>query len=141
MRVLFGISLAELLLDWRQSADEVIVKLRVGVVPLRLEEVDAAFTDTDCVVRFPGTSHWPDHIGLLEASSSTSSRSLTPLLSAGGRQWGGVFYAEIESSCAKVQARKGGLLQLALPKKVPLLTWPSLLVGCRAGEGRDFQCS
>ncbi|KAL2803861.1 ubiquitin carboxyl-terminal hydrolase 19 isoform 15, partial [Daubentonia madagascariensis] len=89
----------ELLLDWRQSADEVIVKLRVGAGPLRLEEVDAAFTDTDCVVRLPG-----------------------------GRQWGGVFYAEIESSCTKVQARKGGLLQLALPKKVPLLTWPSLLV-------------
>ncbi|XP_023561641.1 ubiquitin carboxyl-terminal hydrolase 19 isoform X7 [Octodon degus] len=88
----------ELLLDWRQSADEVIVKLRVGTGPLRLEEVDAAFTDTDCVVRFPG-----------------------------GQQWGGVFYAEIESSCTKVQARKGGLLQLALPKKVPLLTWPSLL--------------
>ncbi|XP_072578427.1 ubiquitin carboxyl-terminal hydrolase 19 isoform X29 [Vulpes vulpes] len=88
----------ELLLDWRQSADEVIVKLRVGAGPLRLEEVDAAFTDTDCVVRLPG-----------------------------GRQWGGVFYAEIESSCTKVQARKGGLLQLALPKKVPLLTWPSLL--------------
>ncbi|XP_062971312.1 ubiquitin carboxyl-terminal hydrolase 19 isoform X25 [Cynocephalus volans] len=89
----------ELLLDWRQSADEVIVKLRVGMGPLRLDEVDAAFTDTDCVVRLPG-----------------------------GRQWGGVFYAEIESSCTKVQARKGGLLQLALPKKVPLLTWPSLLV-------------
>ncbi|XP_074168471.1 ubiquitin carboxyl-terminal hydrolase 19 isoform X28 [Rhinolophus sinicus] len=88
----------ELLLDWKQSADEVIVKLRVGAGPLRLEEVDTAFTDTDCVVRLPD-----------------------------GRQWGGVFYAEIESSCAKVQARKGGLLQLALPKKVPLLTWPSLL--------------
>uniref|UniRef100_A0A8C4PLY8 Ubiquitin carboxyl-terminal hydrolase 19 n=1 Tax=Equus asinus asinus TaxID=83772 RepID=A0A8C4PLY8_EQUAS len=92
----------KLLLDWRQSADEVIVKLRVGTGPLRLEEVDAAFTDTDCVVRLPG-----------------------------GRQWGGVFYAEIESSCTKVQARKGGLLQLALPKKVPLLTWPSLLVSSR----------
>lgn len=93
----------ELLLDWRQSADEVFVKLRVGAGPLRLEEVDAAFTDTDCVVRLPG-----------------------------GRQWGGVFYAEIESSCTKVQARKGGLLQLSLPKKVPLLTWPSLLVSFRA---------
>lgn len=88
----------ELLYDWRQSADEVIVKLRVGAGPLRLEEVDAAFTDTDCVVRFPD-----------------------------GRQWGGVFFAEIQSSCTKVQAHKGGLLQLALPKKVPLLTWPSLL--------------
>ncbi|XP_047303308.1 ubiquitin carboxyl-terminal hydrolase 19 isoform X17 [Homo sapiens] len=89
----------ELLLDWRQSAEEVIVKLRVGVGPLQLEDVDAAFTDTDCVVRF-----------------------------AGGQQWGGVFYAEIKSSCAKVQTRKGSLLHLTLPKKVPMLTWPSLLV-------------
>ncbi|MEJ1285810.1 ubiquitin specific peptidase 19 [Cricetulus griseus] len=88
----------ELLLDWRQTADEVTVKLRVGAGPLCLEEVDAAFTDTDCVVRLPG-----------------------------GQQWGGVFFAEIQSSCTKVQARKGGLLQLTLPKKVPLLTWPSLL--------------
>uniref|UniRef100_A0A8D1F7H4 Ubiquitin carboxyl-terminal hydrolase 19 n=1 Tax=Sus scrofa TaxID=9823 RepID=A0A8D1F7H4_PIG len=88
----------ELLLDWRQSSDEVIVKLRVGAGPLRLDEVDAAFTDTDCVVRLPG-----------------------------GRQWGGVFYAEIDGSCTKVQARKGGLLQLSLPKKVPMLMWPSLL--------------
>nr|BAG59098.1 unnamed protein product [Homo sapiens] len=88
----------ELLLDWRQSAEEVIVKLRVGVGPLQLEDVDAAFTDTDCVVRF-----------------------------AGGQQWGGVFYAEIKSSCAKVQTRKGSLLHLTLPKKVPMLTWPSLL--------------
>uniref|UniRef100_A0A2K6PZ87 Ubiquitin carboxyl-terminal hydrolase 19 n=1 Tax=Rhinopithecus roxellana TaxID=61622 RepID=A0A2K6PZ87_RHIRO len=89
----------ELLLDWRQSAEEVIVKLHVGVGPLQLEDVDAAFTDTDCVVRF-----------------------------AGGQQWGGVFYAEIKSSCAKVQTRKGSLLHLTLPKKVPMLTWPSLLV-------------
>nr|XP_027789439.1 ubiquitin carboxyl-terminal hydrolase 19 isoform X9 [Marmota flaviventris] len=88
----------ELLLDWGQNENEVIVKLRVGAGPLRLEEVDTVFTDTNCVVRLPG-----------------------------GRQWGGVLYAEIESSCAKVQARKGGVLQLALPKKVPLLTWPSLL--------------
>ncbi|XP_036850139.1 ubiquitin carboxyl-terminal hydrolase 19 isoform X5 [Manis javanica] len=88
----------ELLLDWRQSADEVIVRLRVGAGPLRLEEVDTAFTDTDCVVQLPG-----------------------------GQQWRGVFYAEIESSCTKVQAHKGSLLQLALLKKVPLLTWPSLL--------------
>lgn len=50
----FAILYIELLLDWRQSADEVIVKLRVGAGPLRLEEVDAAFTDTDCVVRLPG---------------------------------------------------------------------------------------
>lgn len=94
----------ELLIDWRQSADEVIVKLRVGANLLRMEDIDTAFTDTDCVVKLPG-----------------------------GQQWGGVFYAEIESSCAKVQHRKGGLLHLALPKKVPLLTWPSLLVSTVQG--------
>uniref|UniRef100_A0A2K5F391 Ubiquitin carboxyl-terminal hydrolase 19 n=1 Tax=Aotus nancymaae TaxID=37293 RepID=A0A2K5F391_AOTNA len=96
---LFATPPIELLLDWRQSAEEVIVKLRVGVGPLQLEDVDAAFTDTDCVVRF-----------------------------SGGQQWGGVFYAEIKGSCAKVQTRKGSLLHLTLPKKVPMLTWPSLLV-------------
>uniref|UniRef100_A0A8I3X2C8 Ubiquitin carboxyl-terminal hydrolase 19 n=1 Tax=Callithrix jacchus TaxID=9483 RepID=A0A8I3X2C8_CALJA len=96
---LFATPPTELLLDWRQSAEEVIVKLRVGVGPLQLEDIDAAFTDTDCVVRF-----------------------------SGGQQWGGVFYAEIKGSCAKVQTRKGSLLHLTLPKKVPMLTWPSLLV-------------
>ncbi|XP_075403454.1 ubiquitin carboxyl-terminal hydrolase 19 isoform X5 [Tenrec ecaudatus] len=88
----------EVLLAWRQSADEVIVKLRLGAGTLQLEEVNSVFTDTHCVVRLPD-----------------------------GRQWGGVFYAEIESSCVKEQARKGGLLQLVLPKKVPLVTWPTLL--------------
>uniref|UniRef100_A0A4X2LSU7 ubiquitinyl hydrolase 1 n=1 Tax=Vombatus ursinus TaxID=29139 RepID=A0A4X2LSU7_VOMUR len=93
------LSLAELLLDWKQNADEVIVKLHVGSGPLRIEEIDAAFTDTDCVVQLPD-----------------------------GRQWSCIFYEEIESSCSKVQARKGGVLQLLLHKKIPLRTWPSLLV-------------
>lgn len=51
---LFAALPIELLLDWKQNADEVIVKLRVGTGPVRLEEVDAAFTDTDCVLRLPG---------------------------------------------------------------------------------------
>ncbi|XP_038627846.1 ubiquitin carboxyl-terminal hydrolase 19 isoform X4 [Tachyglossus aculeatus] len=88
----------DLLLDWKQNADEVIVRLHVGPKPLRLEEVDLAFTDTDCVVRLPD-----------------------------GRQWSCVFHEEIESSCSKVQYRKGGFLQLVLHKKIPLLCWPSLL--------------
>lgn len=69
----------------------------------------------------------------LKSLNNTHVCSQLPLLFPGGQQWGGVFYAEIESSCAKVQTRKGGLLQLALPKKVPLLTWPSLLVSSIAG--------
>ncbi|XP_039403790.1 ubiquitin carboxyl-terminal hydrolase 19 isoform X5 [Mauremys reevesii] len=88
----------DLLLDWKQNADEVIVKLNLGSGALKLEEVDAAFTDTDCVVRLPD-----------------------------GRQWSGQFYGEIESSCSKVQGKKGNFLQLVLQKKIPLHTWASLL--------------
>ena len=62
----------ELLLDWRQSADEVIVKLRVGAGPIRLEEVDAAFTDTDCVVRLPGVSVYPENRVTPEFSDTPS---------------------------------------------------------------------
>lgn len=46
--------LAELLLDWKQNADEIIVKLNLGSGALKVEDVDAAFTDTDCVVKLPG---------------------------------------------------------------------------------------
>uniref|UniRef100_A0A8C8T0T3 ubiquitinyl hydrolase 1 n=1 Tax=Pelusios castaneus TaxID=367368 RepID=A0A8C8T0T3_9SAUR len=91
---------ADLLLDWKQNADEVIVKLSLGSGPLKLEEVDAAFTDTECVVRLPD-----------------------------GRRWSCQFYEEIEGSCSKVQCRKGNCLQLVLQKKIPLHTWASLLVG------------
>lgn len=70
----------ELLLDWRQSADEVIVKLRVGAGPLRLEEVDAAFTDTDCVVRLPGVSICPEPSCVFEASGIPHPSSLPPPL-------------------------------------------------------------
>ena len=56
----------DLVLDRRQSADEVIVKLHMRIGPMGLEEVDTAFTDTGCVVRLPS-----------------------------GWQWGGVFYAKI----------------------------------------------
>uniref|UniRef100_A0A452GNI7 ubiquitinyl hydrolase 1 n=1 Tax=Gopherus agassizii TaxID=38772 RepID=A0A452GNI7_9SAUR len=96
----------DLLLDWKQNADEVIVKLNLGSGALKLEEVDAAFTDTDCVVRLPD-----------------------------GRQWSGQFYGEIESSCSKVQGKKGKFLQLVLQKKIPLHTWASLLVRPRTSLG------
>lgn len=118
-----------------------IVKLRVGAGPLRLEEVETTFTDTDCVVWLPGSSILPELSSIFLSFAIPHPSSLLPTLSLGGRQWGGVFYAEIESSCTKIQTRKGGFLQLALRKKVPLLTWPSLLVSSRAGCGRDTQCS
>uniref|UniRef100_A0A8C0BWC1 Ubiquitin carboxyl-terminal hydrolase 19 n=1 Tax=Buteo japonicus TaxID=224669 RepID=A0A8C0BWC1_9AVES len=95
----------ELLLDWKQNADEIIVKLNLGSGALKVEDVDAAFTDTDCVVKLPD-----------------------------GRQWSCQFYEEIESSCSKVQCKKGNFLQLVLQKKIPLHTWSSLLV--RRGESR-----
>ncbi|NWZ32720.1 UBP19 hydrolase, partial [Asarcornis scutulata] len=90
--------LAELLLDWKQNADEIIVKLNLGSGALKVEDVDAAFTDTDCVVKLPD-----------------------------GRQWSCQFYEEIEGSCSKVQCKKGNFLQLVLQKKIPLHTWTSLL--------------
>uniref|UniRef100_A0A672UYF4 Ubiquitin carboxyl-terminal hydrolase 19 n=1 Tax=Strigops habroptila TaxID=2489341 RepID=A0A672UYF4_STRHB len=88
----------ELLLDWKQNADEIIVKLNLGSEALKVEDVDAAFTDTDCVVKLPD-----------------------------GRQWSCQFYEEIEGSCSKVQCKKGNFLHLVLQKKIPLHTWSSLL--------------
>uniref|UniRef100_A0A663EY32 Ubiquitin carboxyl-terminal hydrolase 19 n=1 Tax=Aquila chrysaetos chrysaetos TaxID=223781 RepID=A0A663EY32_AQUCH len=104
----------ELLLDWKQNADEIIVKLNLGSGALKVEDVDAAFTDTDCVVKLPD-----------------------------GRQWSCQFYEEIESSCSKVQCKKGNFLQLVLQKKIPLHTWSSLLRVLQPGSpaealrGRD----
>ncbi|NXD14037.1 UBP19 hydrolase, partial [Nothocercus nigrocapillus] len=87
-----------LLLDWKQNAGEIIVKLNLGSGALKVEDVDAAFTDTDCVVKLPD-----------------------------GRQWSCQFYEEIEGSCSKVQCKKGNFLQLVLQKKIPLHNWASLL--------------
>ncbi|XP_059505664.1 ubiquitin carboxyl-terminal hydrolase 19 isoform X3 [Stegostoma tigrinum] len=94
-----GIDSNELFIDWKQNADEVIVKLKPGEGNLKVDEVDAAFTDTDCVVTLPD-----------------------------GRRWSCHFYEEIESSCSKLQYKeKGNFLQLIMPKKIPLHTWPSLM--------------
>uniref|UniRef100_A0A674HVX8 Ubiquitin carboxyl-terminal hydrolase 19 n=1 Tax=Taeniopygia guttata TaxID=59729 RepID=A0A674HVX8_TAEGU len=89
----------ELLLDWKQNADEIIIKLNLGTGALKAEDVHADFTDTDCVVKLPD-----------------------------GRQWSCQFYEEIESSCSKIQCKKGNFLQLVLQKKIPLHNWSSLLV-------------
>uniref|UniRef100_A0A8C9GBZ4 Ubiquitin carboxyl-terminal hydrolase 19 n=1 Tax=Pavo cristatus TaxID=9049 RepID=A0A8C9GBZ4_PAVCR len=88
----------ELLLDWKQNADEIIVKLNLGSGSLKVEDVDTFFTDTDCVIKLPD-----------------------------GRQWSCQFYEEIEGSCSKIQCKKGNFLQLVLQKKIPLHTWSSLL--------------
>ncbi|NXI40341.1 UBP19 hydrolase, partial [Galbula dea] len=88
----------ELLLDWKQNADEIIVKLNLGSGALKVEDVATSFTDTDCLVKLPD-----------------------------GRQWSCQFYEEIEGSCSKVQCKKGNFLQLVLQKKIPLHTWSSLL--------------
>lgn len=44
----------DLLLDWRQNADEIIIKLNLGSGAPKVEDVHADFTDTDCVVKLPG---------------------------------------------------------------------------------------
>uniref|UniRef100_A0A8C6VD89 ubiquitinyl hydrolase 1 n=1 Tax=Naja naja TaxID=35670 RepID=A0A8C6VD89_NAJNA len=87
----------DLQLEWKQNADEVIVKLNLGSRNPKVEEVDSSFTDTNCVIKLPD-----------------------------GRQWSCEFYEEIESSCTKVQFKKGNILQLVLPKKIPLHSWASL---------------
>ncbi|NWV22827.1 UBP19 hydrolase, partial [Origma solitaria] len=88
----------ELLLDWKQNSDEIIIKLNLGSGALKVEDVDADFTDTDCVLKLPD-----------------------------GRQWSCQFYEEIEGSCSKIQCKKGNFLQLVLQKKIPLHNWSSLL--------------
>ncbi|XP_054036363.1 ubiquitin carboxyl-terminal hydrolase 19 isoform X7 [Dryobates pubescens] len=88
----------ELLLDWKQNADEIIVKLNLGSGGLKVEDVDTFFTDTDCTIKLPD-----------------------------GRQWSCQFFEEIEGSCSKVQCKKGNLLHLVLQKKIPLHNWSSLL--------------
>ncbi|KAH0630314.1 hypothetical protein JD844_013233 [Phrynosoma platyrhinos] len=95
----------DLLLDWKQNADEVIVKLSLGSGIPKAEEVEASFTDTSCLVKLPD-----------------------------GRQWSCQFYEEIESSCSKIQYKKGNILQLVLQKKIPLHTWASLLKRCKDGS-------
>ncbi|XP_072552164.1 ubiquitin carboxyl-terminal hydrolase 19 isoform X2 [Salminus brasiliensis] len=89
----------DVFLDWKQNANEVIVRLRCGEGTLRVENVDTAFSDTACQVRFPD-----------------------------GREWGCHLHAEIESSCSKVQYKeKGSILQLVMSKKIPFNSWPSLM--------------
>ncbi|XP_018593245.1 ubiquitin carboxyl-terminal hydrolase 19 isoform X3 [Scleropages formosus] len=97
--------------DWRQNANEVIVKLRSGDGILKAEDVNAGFSDTACQVRFPD-----------------------------GRQWSCHLHAEIEGSCSKVQYKeKGSYLQLVMPKKIPFNPWPSLMQNKKEKEPVNIQ--
>uniref|UniRef100_A0AAR2K8D7 ubiquitinyl hydrolase 1 n=1 Tax=Pygocentrus nattereri TaxID=42514 RepID=A0AAR2K8D7_PYGNA len=94
-------------LDWKQNANEVIVRLRCGEGTLRVEDVNIAFSDTACQVCFPD-----------------------------GREWSCHLNSEIESSCSKVQYKeKGSILQLVMHKKIPFNSWASLMVGVHALVG------
>ncbi|XP_053498623.1 ubiquitin carboxyl-terminal hydrolase 19 isoform X1 [Ictalurus furcatus] len=89
----------DIFLDWKQNADEVIVRLRCGEGALKVENVDSAFSDTACQVRFPD-----------------------------GREWSCHLHAEIESSCSKLLYKeKGSILQLVMHKKIPFNNWPTLM--------------
>ncbi|KAF7664762.1 hypothetical protein LDENG_00165470 [Lucifuga dentata] len=93
-------------MDWKQNANEVIVRLRCGEGVQRMDDVSTTFTDTHCHVRFPD-----------------------------GRQWGCHLQEEIEGSCSKVQYKeKGGFLQLIMHKKIPFHIWPSLKSNKREKE-------
>ncbi|XP_034028051.1 ubiquitin carboxyl-terminal hydrolase 19 isoform X2 [Thalassophryne amazonica] len=88
----------DVFMDWKQNANEVIVRLRCGVGVQRIEEITTDFTDTHCHVYFPD-----------------------------GRQWSCHLQEEIEASCSRVQYKeKGSFLILIMHKKVPFHNWPSL---------------
>ncbi|XP_068108746.1 ubiquitin carboxyl-terminal hydrolase 19 isoform X2 [Hyperolius riggenbachi] len=88
----------DMLIDWKQNSEEVIVKLNPGAGALNVDDLKAEFTDTDCIINFPEGSQWNCH-----------------------------FHEEIEGSCSKIQYKeKGNFLQLILQKKIPMNKWPSL---------------
>ncbi|XP_056158085.1 ubiquitin carboxyl-terminal hydrolase 19 [Lampris incognitus] len=89
----------DVFVDWKQNANEVIVRLRCGEEVQRVEDVGTTFTDTHCHIQFPD-----------------------------GRQWGCRLQEEIEASCSRVQYKeKGGFLLLTMHKKIPFHIWPSLM--------------
>ncbi|XP_071783636.1 ubiquitin carboxyl-terminal hydrolase 19 isoform X2 [Centroberyx gerrardi] len=89
----------DVFVDWKQNANEVIVRLRCGEGVQRVEDVSTTFTDTHCHARIPD-----------------------------GRQWDCRLQEEIEASCSRVQYKeKGGFLLLTMQKKIPFHIWPSLM--------------
>ncbi|XP_057682432.1 ubiquitin carboxyl-terminal hydrolase 19 isoform X2 [Corythoichthys intestinalis] len=88
----------DVFVDWKQNANEVIIKLRCGESVQKIEDVNTTFTDTHCYVHF-----------------------------SDGREWSCQLQEEIEASCSRVQYKeKGGFLLLILHKKIPIHIWPSL---------------
>ncbi|XP_051906643.1 ubiquitin carboxyl-terminal hydrolase 19 isoform X2 [Hippocampus zosterae] len=88
----------DVFVDWKQNANEVIIKLRCGESVQKIEDVNTTFTDTHCHVHF-----------------------------SDGREWTCHLQEEIEASCSRVQYKeKGGFLLLILHKKIPIHIWPSL---------------
>ncbi|KAG7265985.1 hypothetical protein CRUP_012645 [Coryphaenoides rupestris] len=89
----------DVFVDWKQNANEVIVRLRCGDGVQRVEDVNTTFTDTTC------HAHFPD-----------------------GRQWECRLQEEIEASCSRAQYKeKAGVLLLNMHKKIPSHIWPSLM--------------
>ncbi|XP_075687831.1 ubiquitin carboxyl-terminal hydrolase 19 isoform X2 [Rhinoderma darwinii] len=88
----------DMMIDWKQNSEEVIVKLHPGPRAINVDELKTEFTDTDCVINFPEGNEWNCH-----------------------------FHEEIEGSCSKIQYKeKGNFLQLILQKKIPMNKWPCL---------------
>uniref|UniRef100_A0A8C5BBA4 ubiquitinyl hydrolase 1 n=1 Tax=Gadus morhua TaxID=8049 RepID=A0A8C5BBA4_GADMO len=101
--------LPDVFVDWKQNANEVIVRLRCGDGVQRAEDVRTTFTDTTC------HAHFPD-----------------------GRQWECRLQEEIEASCSRAQYKeKAGLLLLNMHKKIPFHIWPSLMVRTVLGAGDE----
>lgn len=50
----FLCAFSDAFLDWKQNANEVIVRLRCGEGVQRIDDVNTTFTDTHCHVCFPG---------------------------------------------------------------------------------------
>ncbi|KAM9855932.1 ubiquitin carboxyl-terminal hydrolase 19 isoform 3-T3 [Aulostomus maculatus] len=88
----------DVFVDWKQNAEQVIVRLRCGEGVQRIEDINVTFSDSHCHVCFPD-----------------------------GQQWSCQLQEEIEASCSRVQYKeKGGFLLLIMHKKIPIHIWPSL---------------
>ncbi|XP_055079203.1 ubiquitin carboxyl-terminal hydrolase 19 isoform X2 [Periophthalmus magnuspinnatus] len=89
----------DVFVDWKQNANDVIVRLRCGDGVQSADDVSSSFSDTHALVSFPD-----------------------------GREWSCCLQEEIEASCSRVQYKeKAGLLHLVMHKKIPFHIWPSLM--------------
>ncbi|CAN0135612.1 unnamed protein product [Lampetra planeri] len=95
-------------MEWTQSGTQVTVRLRPrggsaggggpGGGDLSDLHKGATFTDHACMVALPD-----------------------------GGEWRCELYGEVEASCCRAEVKeRGGVLQLTMPKRIPLYTWPTL---------------